>query len=108
MVTGDSRGIGRAIAHALSVEGMYLSLCARTQQMLTEAVAALTYTGSVPRPAMGFVGDITEPGNAEKWVDETVKKFGGIDVLVNNAGTARPGALAGLPASATNEQFGLS
>ena len=108
MVTGASRGIGRAIAHALSDEGMYLSLCARTQQTLTEAVAALTYTGSVPRPAMGFVGDITEPGNAEKWVDETVKKFGGIDVLVNNAGSARPGALAELPDSAWHEQFDLN
>ncbi len=57
---------------------------------------------------MGFVGDITNPGNAEKWVDETVKKFGGIDVLVNNAGSARPGALAELPESAWQTQFDLN
>ncbi len=44
MVTGASRGLGLAMAHALADEGMYLSVCARTQQTLTEAVAALTYT----------------------------------------------------------------
>ncbi len=75
MVTGASRGLGRAMAHALADEGMYLSVCARTQQTLTEAVAALTYMGSLPRPAMGFVGDITEPDNAQRWVDETSEKI---------------------------------
>src|SRR5258708_37421484 len=108
MVTGASRGLGRAMAHALADEGMYLSVCARTQQTLTEAVAALTLTGSVPRPAMGFVGDMTKPEDAQRWVDETVKKFGGIDVLVNNAGTARPGALDELPDSAWQTQFDLN
>jgi 3-oxoacyl-[acyl-carrier protein] reductase len=108
MVSGASRGIGRAIAHALSGEGMYLSVCARKQQALTEAVAALTYTGSVPRPAMGLVGDITKPEDAQKWVDETVKKFGGIDVVVNNAGSALPSALAELPDSAWQTQFDLN
>ena len=61
MVTGASRGLGRAMAHALADEGMYLSVCARTQRTLTEAVAALTQTGSVPRPAMGLVGDVPSP-----------------------------------------------
>lgn len=108
MVTGASRGLGRAMAQALAEEGMYLSVCARTKPALTEAVAALTQAGSVPRPAMGFVGDITKPENAQKWVDETVAKFGGIDVLVNNAGAARPGTLAELPESAWQEQFDLN
>ena len=104
MVTGASRGIGRAIAHALADEGMYLSVCARTRDALNGAVAALTNAGS----AMGFVGDITDPENARKWIDETLKKFGGIDVLDNNAGSARPGALGELPESAWQEQFDLN
>jgi 3-oxoacyl-[acyl-carrier protein] reductase len=104
MVTGGSRGLGLAMAHALADEGMHVSVCARTADALNEAVAALTKTGS----AIGFVGDVTKPDDAQKWVDETVKKFGGIDVLVNNAGGARPGALAEVPESAWHEQFDLN
>ncbi len=104
MVTGASRGLGLAMAHALADEGMHVSVCARTQQPLTEAVAALTKAGS----AMGFVGDVTKPDDAQRWADDTIRKFGGIDVLVNNAGSARPGALAELPESAWQEQFDLN
>jgi 3-oxoacyl-[acyl-carrier protein] reductase len=104
MVTGASRGLGLAMAHALADEGMHVSVCARTRDALNEAVAALTKAGL----AMGFVGDMTRPDDAQKWVDDTVKKFGGIDVLVNNAGSARPGALAELPESAWQEQFDLN
>ncbi|MGC1192265.1 MAG: SDR family oxidoreductase [Candidatus Binatus sp.] len=104
MVTGASRGLGRAMAQALADEGAHVSICARTRDTLNEAVAALSKTGA----AMGFAGDLTAQGTAEKWVDETVAKFGGIDVLVNNAGAARPGALADLPESAWQEQFDLN
>src|SRR6266849_3428525 len=73
LVTGASRGLGRAMAHALADEGMHVSVCARTKDTLNEAVAALTKTGS----AMGFVGDVTKPDEAQRWVEETLKKFGG-------------------------------
>ena len=45
MVTGASRGLGRAMAHALADEGMHVSVCARTRDALNEAVAALSKTG---------------------------------------------------------------
>ena len=104
MVTGASRGLGRAMAHALADEGMYLSVCARTRGALNEAVVELSRAGS----AAGFVGDLTSAEDAQKWVDETVARFGGVDVLVNNAGGARPGALVELPESAWQEQFDLN
>src|SRR5690349_8338949 len=93
LITGASRGLGRAMAHALADEGTSVSICARTEQTLTEAVAAVAKSGSMARPAMGIVADITKPDDAQRWIDETLKKFGGIDVLVNNAGAAHPGAL---------------
>jgi 3-oxoacyl-[acyl-carrier protein] reductase len=108
MITGASRGLGRAMAHALADEGMCVSICARTEQTLTEAVAAVAKSGSMARPAMGIVADITKPDDAQRWVEETLKKFGGIDVLVNNAGAAHPGALAELPESAWQSQFELN
>jgi 3-oxoacyl-[acyl-carrier protein] reductase len=108
LITGASRGLGRAMAHALADEGMCVSICARTEQTLTEAVAAVAKSGSMARPAMGIVADITKPDDAQRWVEETLKKFGGIDVLVNNAGAAHPGALAELPESAWQSQFELN
>ena len=104
MVSGASRGLGRAMARVLADEGMHLSVCARTRDALNEAVVELSRAGS----ALGFVGDITRPEDAQHWVDETVARFGGIDVLVNNAGGARPGALAELPESAWQAEFDLN
>ncbi len=104
MVSGASRGLGRAMARALADEGMHLSVCARTRDALNEAVVELSRAGS----AAGFVGDITSPEDALKWVDETVARFGGVDVLVNNAGGARPGTLAELPESAWQAEFDLN
>jgi 3-oxoacyl-[acyl-carrier protein] reductase len=104
MVSGASRGLGRAMARALADEGMHLSVCARTREALNEAVVELSRAGS----AVGFVGDITRPKDAQQWVDETVARFGGVDVLVNNAGGARPGALAELPESAWQAEFDLN
>jgi 3-oxoacyl-[acyl-carrier protein] reductase len=104
MVSGASRGLGRAMAQALADEGMHLSVCARTRDALNEAVVELSRAGS----AVGFVGDLTRPEDAQQWVDETVARFGGVDVLVNNAGAARPGALAELPESAWQAEFDLN
>ena len=104
MVSGASRGLGRAMAQALADEGMHLSVCARTRDALNEAVVELSRAGS----AIGVVGDLTKPEDAQKWVDETVAYFGGVDVLVNNAGAARPGTLAELPESAWQQEFDLN
>jgi 3-oxoacyl-[acyl-carrier protein] reductase len=104
MVTGGNRGLGREMAKALAAEGMSVSICARTKDTLDEAVAEFSRSSK----AIGFVGDVTKPDFAQRWVDETAKQLGGIDVLVNNAGAARPGALGELPESAWQEQFDLN
>jgi NAD(P)-dependent dehydrogenase (short-subunit alcohol dehydrogenase family) len=82
LVTGASRGIGRAIAQALAREGAAVMLCARNRDDLEDAV---TQTASVGA-ADGFSADVSVPGQAEAAVERTVQRFGTIGVLVNNAG----------------------
>ena len=86
LVTGASRGIGRAIAERLAAEGMEVAVAARTQDEL-EAVAQAT--GGKP-----FVLDVTEREAVARVVDSVEHELGAIDLLVNNAGILEPGGPA--------------
>jgi 3-oxoacyl-[acyl-carrier protein] reductase len=85
IVTGASRGIGRAIAQTLAAEGMKLSLAARSRDQLDELAASLKTDCLVQAV------DLRDPGAAEAVVGATMKKFGAIDLLVNNAGATKRG-----------------
>jgi NAD(P)-dependent dehydrogenase (short-subunit alcohol dehydrogenase family) len=85
IVTGASRGIGRAIAHQLSAEGMRLMLTARSRAQL-EAVAA-----ECGRDAFIVEADLREPDAARRVIAAALDRFGAIDALVNNAGATRRG-----------------
>ncbi|MGC1341319.1 MAG: SDR family NAD(P)-dependent oxidoreductase, partial [Candidatus Binataceae bacterium] len=106
MVTGGSRGLGRAMAEALAAEGMSVSICARDARAVSEVSAEVSEVGkrAGAKPTAGFAGDVTSASQMEKWIAAVVRECGRIDVLVNNAGAARPGALAELPESAWQEQ----
>lgn len=86
IVTGGSRGIGRQCALALAREGVYVCIAARTQDQLNQVLAELEQIG--PK-AHAVTGDLNIPANCEKVVRETVDRFGGVDILVNNVGAAR-------------------
>lgn len=85
IVTGASRGIGRAIAHTLSTEGMKVVLVARSHPEL-EALS-----GSLQNESMIQAVDLREPGSAGQVVAATIDRFGQIDLLVNNAGATKRG-----------------
>jgi 3-oxoacyl-[acyl-carrier protein] reductase len=111
LVTGGSKGLGRAMADALAAEGMTVSICARDAQKVTAVGAELDDISlrNGGRAAMAHcVGDVTNAADMQKWVENITREFGAIDVLVNNAGAARPGALAELPEPAWQEQFDLN
>ncbi|MGH7246930.1 MAG: SDR family NAD(P)-dependent oxidoreductase [Pseudomonadota bacterium] len=110
MVTGGSRGLGRAMALALATEGMSVSICARDASALSQTQAALAEVSKNTgvKAASGFAGDVTSASQMEKWVAAVARECGRIDVLVNNAGAAHPGALAELPESAWQQQFDLN
>jgi 3-oxoacyl-[acyl-carrier protein] reductase len=83
IVTGSSRGIGRAIALALAGEGCRVVLSARTRAPLDDAVAAAKRSGG---DASGVACDVTTPAGVAALVDGARAAFGGVDILINNVG----------------------
>ena len=105
MITGASRGLGRAMALALASEGVHLAICARGGEALENARDALARTGA---RVQARAADINDAAAMESWVASTVEQFGGVDILVNNAGGARVGVLAQLGDDAWRQAFDLN
>ena len=105
MVTGASRGLGKAFARAFADEGARLSICARGADALEAAAAELRAAGA---DVHAEAADITDAAQMDRFVANTVERLGGVDVLVNNAGGARPGTLAELAESTWREAFELN
>ena len=90
VVTGASRGIGRATARMLCAEGASVLLVARSEDRLVEAADECAAAGQeAGGRAESLVADVTEAEAAERIVSEAGERLGQVDVLVNNAGTAR-------------------
>lgn len=85
IVTGASRGIGKAIAETLSAEGMKVVLAARSSSDL-ELVSK-----SLPNESWVQAVDLREPDSANQVVAAAIEKFGKLDLLVNNAGATKRG-----------------
>ena len=82
VVTGGSKGIGRAIAERLLREGASVFICARDKSVLKQSLEQLSALGKVD----GEVCDVRSEAQVKMMLDECVRLFGGIDILVNNAG----------------------
>ena len=89
LITGGTSGIGLAIAQKLAGEGCHIAICGRDRGRLDKAIAALKSP-----TAKGVVADIGEPAQVATLVADVAKAFGGIDIVVSNAGTHLPGRLA--------------
>jgi len=88
IITGSSQGLGFASARALVDEGARVTICARDAAKLQAAAAELnTAAGALDR-VFAVAADVSTPEGAARVVDETLKKFGRVDVLVNNVGKA--------------------
>jgi len=84
VVTGASRGIGKAVAQSLRDEGCAVAICARNAERLNAAVAELSHGGS---RVIGVPTDVTDAAAVKNFVHVAHETFGRIDILVNNAGT---------------------
>lgn len=93
-ITGASSGIGEATAHALVAEGAAVSLAARRTDRIDDLAERI---GSDGGKALAIETDITDEGQANRFVSETNEELGGLDILVNNAGLMLLGPVAGAP-----------
>lgn len=101
IVTGASRGIGKAIAEVLSAEGMKLALVARSRDQLEEVSASL------PTENLPLTFDLRDPAAAASVVAAALDKFGSLDLLVNNAGATKRGDFLSLTDEEWAEGYAL-
>jgi len=103
VVTGGSKGIGAAIAKALSAAGAAVVVnYASSKTDAEHVVAAITAKGG---KAIAVKGDVAKPADVERLFDETKKAFGRLDVLVNNAGVYKYVPIEQTTADEFNRQF---
>ena len=88
LVTGSSSGIGAATAVLFSKSGAQVVVTGRNAQKIEEVAQNCQKVSPKGFSPLQVVADVNKEGDVKKLVDETVKKFGRIDVLVNNAGIA--------------------
>jgi NAD(P)-dependent dehydrogenase (short-subunit alcohol dehydrogenase family) len=103
LVTGGGTGIGRATALALAADGLAVALAGRRRAPLDAVAAEIEAAGG---RALAVDGDLAVPEDAERVVRATVEAFGGLHVVVNNAGTIRRNVrLHELPIERWDEQI---
>jgi NAD(P)-dependent dehydrogenase (short-subunit alcohol dehydrogenase family) len=86
LITGGSDGLGRAAAARLAAEGARVAICARRPAHLQAAAAELrAATGG---EVLGIVADVARAEDCARFVAEAAAAFGGVDILINNAGTS--------------------
>ena len=90
LVTGGSRGLGLVLARHLASEGARIAICARDGEEILRAVADLESRGA---EATGIPCDVTDRCQVDRLVEEVGRRFGPVDVLVNNAGTIEVGPM---------------
>jgi len=104
LVTGGGQGIGQGIAWALASEGADVAVAGRTEATLRESCEEIERRG---RRAEAIVCDVTDSLQIERCVEETVKRLGSLDILINNASSYPTGPLLDLE-DATIEQGWLT
>lgn len=106
LITGGSKGIGKGIAAALLAQNMRVAITSRSQQAADQAVADLKQIGK--GEVLGFACDVRQEAAQKTVVDEIVKTWGGLDVLVANAGVGHFAPIEELTAEQWNETIDIN
>ncbi len=97
LVTGASRGLGKAIAVALAQSGATIAAVARSEEALKETLETIRAAGGTAEP---FAGDVSDGSAMDAIVEKIAARFEHIDILDNNAGVTRDGLLARMTSEA--------
>lgn len=108
LVTAASRGLGFAAASALIEEGATVLICGRDTDSVEAAQSALRSRANHGAEAAAVVADVTDPRTPARLVDEAVERFGGLDVLVANAGGPPAGRALELDDAAIEAAIGAN
>ena len=99
VVTGGSKGLGKAIAAELLAEGAAVAICSRHAGELEQTAAELRAAAAEKQQKQQLFAlpcDVTDPAQVTDFIAAATEQLGGLDILVNNAGGARPGRFATL------------
>ena len=81
VITGGSDGIGKAIAENFLMKGATVATCGRNQEKLNKLVA-----NNIGKPLFAMIADVSKEDDCKNFINAVIEKYGGIDVLINNAG----------------------
>ena len=81
LITGSTKGIGRAVAERLAAEGCHLGICARNQAEVDQAISELSAKGV---KVVGGAVDVASADSMGNWVEQCASELGGIDIFVSN------------------------
>jgi 3-oxoacyl-[acyl-carrier protein] reductase len=105
MVAGASRGLGFAVARALAQEGASVSIASRQASSIEDAAKRLS--AEFGRPALGAAVDMRQAADLSAWHDETVSRFGGVDLVFVNTGGPPAGTALSFDDAAWTNAFEL-
>jgi 3-oxoacyl-[acyl-carrier protein] reductase len=105
VVTGASKGIGRATALMLAKNGAHVAISARTSKLLDEVAQEITGLGS---RVFAYAGDMSNESDIKAFIDQTVTQLGGIDILINNAGFGYFQNISDFSTEAWDDMFNLN
>lgn len=105
VITGGTRGIGRAVADGFAACGATVVVASRKAEACAKTKAELTGSGAL---AMGVATHMGDPDAVKQLVDRTVDRFGAIDIVVNNAANALALPIADITAEAWDKSFAVN
>jgi len=91
IVAAASKGLGWGVAQALAAEGANVVMFSRDESSILAAAAEVQAAAGAGAQVLGLAADVTHPADLERVVKTTLERFGGVDILFNNAGGPKPG-----------------